>query len=192
MTTKQQFKIGDKVVYPAHNSIGTIIAISEEEIVGHNVQLYKIKFQKDNMLLHVPVDAAAESGLRVLNSKKYIDEHIISVLKSPSDKKEEAWRTYSSEYESKLNSGDLTLVAEIVRDLCESNNLTYSKRNLYDAALDRLVSEVSSVYDLSYETVKKRLVMITKGIAGNIEDVGVPVDELSKEDAGIKEKEEII
>ena len=167
---ENKFNIGEKVVYPSHKSIGTIIAVSEEEVAGTIVKLYKIKFQKDNMLLHVPVDAVMKSGLRVLNSKNYISEHVIPVLIAPSNKKEETWRSCSGEYEAKLNSGDLALIAEIIRDLCDSGNFTYSKRNVYDAALDRLASEVSSVYDISYEQAKQRLLMIRNGVARTIEE----------------------
>ncbi|MBQ4874727.1 MAG: CarD family transcriptional regulator [Rickettsiaceae bacterium H1] len=177
-----EFKIGDKVVYPSHKSIGSIIEISKEKIADTEVTFYKIEFQKDNMVLHVPVNAAIESGLRVLNSKNYISEHVIPVLREPSSKKDETWRNCSGEYEAKLNSGDLSLVAEIIRDLCDNGNFTYSKRNIYDSALDRLTSEVSSVYGISYESVKKRLLMIRNGLARTIEEsVGSSDKEIEKD-----------
>ncbi len=180
----QMFKVGDKVVYPSHKSIGTVLSISEEEVGGKKVNLYRISFQKDNMVLHIPVDTVLKSGLRILNSKEYISKDVIPVLFVASERKDEAWRSCSSEYEAKLNSGDLVLIAEIVRDLCVEGNFTYSKLNVYEAALDRLVSEVSSVYNISYERAKKRLLMIKKGLARSIEEANSDDVETEK----VKEK----
>lgn len=180
--TENQFTIGDKVVYPTHKGIGTVLSIGEKKFVDTTSLVYTIQFQKDNMVLHIPVEAAMRSGLRMINSKDYITNHVISVLRTTSTKKEEAWRNCSSEYEAKLHSGDLTLIAEIVRDLCDNGNFTYSKRNIYEAALDRLASEVSSVYGNTFEEAKQRILMIKRGLARTVEEHNISLDQETHEE----------
>lgn len=166
--TDDEFKVGDRVVYPSHKSIGIIVSIEQEEIAGTQVSLYKIKLEEENMILRVPVNAAVSSGLRCLGSKEYIDNNVIAVLRDVCGHKGENWRNCLGEYENKLNSGDLMLIAEVVRDLFTDGDMSYSKRNLYDAALNRLASEVSSVYSISNEDAKSHLIMIRRGLSKRI------------------------
>ena len=176
-----KFKVGENVVYPSHKSIGAVITIEEEQIAGTSISVYKVKFEKENMILHVPINAAIKSGLRPLNSKEYISEKVIAVLKMQLNKKDEAWRTCAAEYENKLNSGNLIMIAEVVRDLFNEGGATYSRRNVYEAALDRLVSEVSIVYSIPHNYAKERLLMIRRGLARTI------VEEMETEKEAIEE-----
>ena len=145
-TQRQGFKLNEKIVYPAHG-VGQITAFEEQEIAGMKLELLVITFEKDKMTLKVPFAKIDTVGLRKLSSSEEIDK-ALEVLKGKARVKRTMWSRRAQEYEAKINSGDLIAVAEVVRDLYRSDaqpEQSYSERQLYESALDRLVSEVAGV-----------------------------------------------
>ncbi len=143
---KLEFRPNDYVVYPAHG-VGQIISIEEQEVAGFKLELFVISFEKDKMTLRVPTNKITESGLRSLSSPDVIDQ-AMKTLKGKAKVKRAMWSRRAQEYEQKINSGDLISIAEVVRDLHRTDDQreqSYSERQLYEAALDRLTREVAAV-----------------------------------------------
>lgn len=146
------------IVYPPHG-VGQIQAIEEQEVAGYNLKLYVIHFVRDKMYVKVPVAKASELGLRRLSDKKHI-EQAMDVLYSKAKVKRTMWSRRAQEYETKINSGDIVSIAEVVRDLFKiDSHLTqsYSERQLYETALDRLCREVSLVQGKDLDGVIKQV-----------------------------------
>ena len=146
MTKANEFGTGDYVVYPTHG-VGRVMGIEKQEISGHLLKLIIIKFEKDRMTLRVPVDKAVVSGLRKLSSRKMMDT-ALATLKGRSRVKRTMWSRRAQEYEAKINSGDPVSIAEVVRDLhrgADQPDQSYSERQMYQAALDRLARELAAV-----------------------------------------------
>jgi len=144
------FKANDYVVYPAHG-VGKIINIEEQEIAGAKLELYVIDFEKDKMTLRVPTAKSESVGMRKLSDTAAV-EQALKTLKGRARVKRTMWSRRAQEYEAKINSGDLVLIAEVVRDLFRSDRQpeqSYSERQLYEAALDRMAREVAVVKELS-------------------------------------------
>ena len=147
---KIAFKMNDYVVYPAHG-VGKIINIEEQEIAGAKLELYVIDFEKDKMTLRVPTAKSESIGMRKLSDTAAV-EQAMKTLKGRARVKRTMWSRRAQEYEAKINSGDLVLIAEVVRDLFRSDRQpeqSYSERQLYEAALDRMAREVAVVKSLS-------------------------------------------
>jgi len=145
-TKKQKFKANDYVVYPAHG-VGKVLEIEEEEIAGIKLELYVVDFEKEKMRLRVPTAKAAGVGMRRLSTKNEID-NCLEVLGGRPRIKRTMWSRRAQEYEAKINSGNLVQVSEVVRDLFrteEQPEQSYSERQLYEAALDRMAREVAIV-----------------------------------------------
>ena len=145
---KLDFRPDEYVVYPAHG-VGQIISIEEQEIAGINLELFVVAFEKDKMTLRVPTHKAAEIGLRSLSSPEVVSRDM-STLKGKAKVKRAMWSRRAQEYEQKINSGDLIAIAEVVRDLHRNDDQreqSYSERQLYEAALERLTREVAAVAD---------------------------------------------
>jgi CarD family transcriptional regulator len=143
---KPDFRPNEFVVYPAHG-VGKIISIEEQEVAGINLELFVIAFEKDKMTLRVPTNKAVEIGMRSLSSPDVID-HALRTLKGKAKVKRAMWSRRAQEYEQKINSGDLIAIAEVVRDLHRADDQreqSYSERQLYEAALERLTREVAAV-----------------------------------------------
>lgn len=143
---KPDFSPNEFVVYPAHG-VGKIISIEEQEVAGINLELFVISFEKDKMTLRVPTNKAVEIGMRSLSSPDVID-HALRTLKGKAKVKRAMWSRRAQEYEQKINSGDLIAIAEVVRDLHRADDQreqSYSERQLYEAALERLTREVAAV-----------------------------------------------
>ena len=152
MTTKSEldFKIGDSVVYPAHG-VGKVTSIESQLIGGQKVELFVISFERDRMTLRVPIRKVENSGLRKLSTRKVM-ETALTTLKGRARVKRAMWSRRAQEYEAKINSGDLISISEVVRDLYRSDEQpeqSYSERQLYEAALDRIVREIAAVQKLS-------------------------------------------
>ena len=146
MADKLEFKRGDFVVYPAHG-VGRVEGIDTFAVAGENVMLYSISFEQDHMRLKVPVAKAKMSGLRRLSSRDRIRE-AISTLQGRSKVRRVMWSRRAQEYESKINSGDPVSIAEVVRDLhrgTDQPEQSYSERQIYQAALERLARELAAV-----------------------------------------------
>ena len=145
---KSEFRPNEYVVYPAHG-VGQIVSIEEQEIAGISMELFVISFEKDKMTLRVPTHKAAEIGLRSLSSPEVVSR-AMSTLKGKAKVKRAMWSRRAQEYEQKINSGDLIAIAEVVRDLHRNDDQreqSYSERQLYEAALERLTREVAAVAD---------------------------------------------
>src|ERR1700761_1276400 len=143
---KLGFDAGDLVVYPTHG-VGKIQAVENQEIAGHALTVFVVHFDKDRMTLRVPVAKAKNSGLRRLSTRKEMDA-ALTKLKGRSRAKRTMWSRRAQEYEAKINSGDPASIAEVVRDLYRNASQpeqSYSERQIYQAALDRLVREFAAV-----------------------------------------------
>lgn len=145
-TRKLDFKPDEYVVYPAHG-VGQIINIEEQEVAGIKLELFVISFEKDKMTLRVPTHKATEVGMRSLSSPDIV-AHALKTLRGKAKVKRAMWSRRAQEYEQKINSGDLIAIAEVVRDLHRTDDQreqSYSERQLYEAALERLTREVAAV-----------------------------------------------
>ena len=143
---KLEFRPNEYVVYPAHG-VGQIISIEEQEVAGFALELFVITFEKDKMTLRVPTNKAVEVGMRSLSSPDVINQ-AMKTLKGKAKVKRAMWSRRAQEYEQKINSGDLIAIAEVVRDLHRTDDQreqSYSERQLYEAALERLTREVAAV-----------------------------------------------
>ena len=143
---KLDFRPNDYVVYPAHG-VGQIISIEEQEVAGITLELFVISFEKDKMTLRVPTNKATSVGMRSLSSPDVINQ-AMKTLKGKAKVKRAMWSRRAQEYEQKINSGDLIAIAEVVRDLHRTDDQreqSYSERQLYEAALERLTREVAAV-----------------------------------------------
>ena len=143
---KYDFSPNDFVVYPAHG-VGKVISIEEQEVAGLKLELFVISFEKDKMTLRVPTDKAYEVGMRALSSPEIVDK-ALQTLRGKARVKRAMWSRRAQEYEQKINSGDLIAIAEVVRDLHrtdEQREQSYSERQLYEAALERLTREFAAV-----------------------------------------------
>ncbi len=143
---RADFHPNEFVVYPAHG-VGRIISIEEQEIAGLTLELFVVSFEKDKMTLRVPTNKATEIGMRSLSSPDLITK-ALETLKGKAKVKRAMWSRRAQEYEQKINSGDLMSIAEVVRDLHRTDDQreqSYSERQLYEAALDRLTREVAAV-----------------------------------------------
>ena len=140
------FRAGEAIVYPAHG-VGQITAVEEQEIAGFKLELYVVSFEKDKMVLRVPTAKAATVGMRKLAEPDLVKK-ALDTMSGRARVKRTMWSRRAQEYEAKINSGDILSIAEVVRDLYRSEaqpEQSYSERQLYEAALDRIVREISSV-----------------------------------------------
>jgi CarD family transcriptional regulator len=157
LTQRQGFKTNEFVVYPAHG-VGQILAIEEQEIAGAKLELFVINFIKDKMTLRVPTAKVANVGMRKLSEPALVKK-ALETLKGRARVKRTMWSRRAQEYEAKINSGDIVAIAEVVRDLYRSESQpeqSYSERQLYEAALDRLSREIAVVqHSTETEAVKE-------------------------------------
>jgi len=157
VTQRQGFKANEFVVYPAHG-VGQILAIEEQEIAGAKLELFVINFIKDKMTLRVPTAKVANVGMRKLSDPVLVKK-ALETLKGRARVKRTMWSRRAQEYEAKINSGDIVAIAEVVRDLYRSESQpeqSYSERQLYEAALDRLSREIAVVqHSTETEAVKE-------------------------------------
>jgi CarD family transcriptional regulator len=140
------FKTSEYIVYPAHG-VGQIVAIEEQEIAGLKLDLFVIVFEKDKMTLRVPTAKAEQVGMRKLAEQDTV-EKALEIVKGRARVKRTMWSRRAQEYEAKINSGDLISISEVVRDLHRATSQpeqSYSERQLYEAALDRMAREISAV-----------------------------------------------
>ena len=145
---RNDFRPNEFVVYPAHG-VGQIVSIEEQEIAGITLELFVVSFEKDKMTLRVPTHKATEIGMRALSSPDVVGR-AMTTLKGKAKVKRAMWSRRAQEYEQKINSGELIAIAEVVRDLHRNDDQreqSYSERQLYEAALERLTREVAAVED---------------------------------------------
>lgn len=158
MGKKAEFSPGDFVVYPTHG-VGKIVGIEEQEISGHELQLFVIKFETEKMTLRVPIEKAKGAGLRKLSSRPQM-ELALSTLRGRSRVNRAMWSRRAQEYAAKINSGDPISIAEVVRDLHRNAgqpDQSYSERQIYESALERLVRELAAVEKIDRIAATQRL-----------------------------------
>jgi len=164
-TQRQGFKTNEFIVYPAHG-VGQIMAIEEQEIAGAKLELFVINFIKDKMTLRVPTAKIVSVGMRKLAEAPLV-KRALETLKGRARIKRTMWSRRAQEYEAKINSGDIVAIAEVVRDLFRSDTQpeqSYSERQLYEAALDRLSREIAAVQKVTEtEAVKEIEAALAKG-----------------------------
>ena len=150
-SSKRQYKTKELVVYPSHG-VGKIIGIEEEEIAGDNLRLYVVSFEKEKMILRVPLHKADDAGMRRLSTKDEMDP-VVTTLKGRAKIKRTMWSRRAQDYQEKLNSGDPVKIAEVLRDLHRADDQpeqSYSERQMFQAALERLAREVAAVEKTDY------------------------------------------
>jgi CarD family transcriptional regulator len=162
---RPSFKLEEFIVYPAHG-VGQIVAIEEQEVAGFKLELYVISFAKDKMTLKVPTPKVVSVGMRKLAEPALVQK-ALDVLTGRARIKRTMWSRRAQEYEAKINSGDLIAIAEVIRDLYRSEaqpEQSYSERQLYEAALDRMAREIGAVQKLTEtETLKVIDTQLQKG-----------------------------
>jgi len=147
-----EFSVGDHVVYPAHG-VGQINAVETQDVAGYSLEVYVITFEHEKMTLRVPTKKAITSGLRPLAANDVVSK-ALTTLKGRARVKRTMWSRRAQEYEAKINSGDLISIAEVVRDLHRAENQpeqSYSERQLYESALDRMAREVAAIEKIDRE-----------------------------------------
>jgi len=155
---KLVFKVNELVVYPAHG-VGKISQIEEQEIAGAKLELYIVDFEKEKLRLKVPTSRAEQKGMRRLSDKGQIDA-ALKILKGRARIKRTMWSRRAQEYDAKINSGDIMAVAEVVRDLYRSERQpeqSYSERQLFEQALDRMAREIAAVKKIDDDQAVKEL-----------------------------------
>ena len=146
VSQRQGFKLNEFVVYPAHG-VGQITAIEEQEVAGFKLELFVISFSKDKLTLRVPTSKVSGVGMRKISDSETA-RRSLEILTGRARVKRTMWSRRAQEYETKINSGDINAIAEVVRDLYRSEaqpEQSYSERQLYEAALDRMVREIAAV-----------------------------------------------
>ena len=162
---KPDFSPNEFVVYPAHG-VGKIVSIEEQEIAGIRLELFVIAFEKDKMTLRVPTYKATDVGMRALSAPDVVTK-ALETLKGKARVKRAMWSRRAQEYEQKINSGVLMAIAEVVRDLHRADDQreqSYSERQLYEAALERLTREVAAVSGVDAAGAQKQVdqVLLTR------------------------------
>ncbi len=146
---KTGFKLNEYIVYPAHG-VGQIVGVEIQEVAGFSLELFVVSFIKDKMILKVPTSKVVNVGMRKLAETNTV-EKALGTLSGRARIKRTMWSRRAQEYEAKINSGDLVTIAEVVRDLYRSDTQpeqSYSERQLYEAALDRMAREIAAVRKL--------------------------------------------
>jgi CarD family transcriptional regulator len=160
---QEDFAEGDHVVYPTHG-VGKVERIAVEDIAGHRLELIHITFEENRMTLRVPVAKARSAGLRKLATRKSFDE-ALAVLKGRARVKRTMWSRRAQEYEAKINSGDPMAIAEVVRDLHRNAgqpDQSFSERQIYEAAMDRLAAELGALDQTDKATAASKLANFLK------------------------------
>jgi len=158
VSQRHGFKTSEWIVYPAHG-VGRIVTIEEQEIAGISLELFVITFEKDKMTLRVPTGKSQSVGMRKLADENTV-KRAMETLKGRARVKRTMWSRRAQEYEAKINSGDLISIAEVVRDLYRSESQpeqSYSERQLYEAALDRMAREIAVVEKLDERGAVQRI-----------------------------------
>ena len=178
-TEKKEYKTKDYVVYPKHG-VGQILSISSKKIGGIEVQCYDIKFEKDKAMGLLPINK--QSHLRPLSTINQVNKSI-SILKGKPKIKRSMWSRRAQEYEQKITSGKIYELAEVVRDLNKGDDImidqSYSERQLFEKAYERIASEFQIVLNLSLENTQKKL---DKALKRNIEKNDTTSPKIEKEE----------
>ena len=155
---RAEFRADDYVVYPAHG-VGRIVSIEASEVAGIPLEMFVISFEKDKMTVRVPTAKVASTGMRSLSSPDVVGK-AMDILKGRARVKRAMWSRRAMEYEAKINSGDLISIAEVVRDLFRAEDQpeqSYSERQLFEAAFERLTRELAAVESIGEAAAAKRV-----------------------------------
>ena len=158
---KLEFKIGEVVVYPKHG-VGEIMSVQAMEIASIKTDFYVVKMEQSKLTIRVPLDKQEEVGLRKISSKKIIEE-VFSTLKLKPKIRRIMWSRRAQEYEAKIFSGDPIKIAEVVRDLFRKNSQSeqsYSERQMFQIAIERLAREVAAVEKTDYFQSTEKIELI--------------------------------
>lgn len=173
---RQGFKLNEFVVYPAHG-VGQIVAIEEQEVAGFKLELFVISFSKDKLTLRVPTSKVTGVGMRKISDPDTA-KRSLEILTGRARIKRTMWSRRAQEYETKINSGDINAIAEVVRDLYRSEaqpEQSYSERQLYEAALDRMVREIAAVQKSNeIDALKTVEAQLQKGQSRSSKSLGPP------------------
>lgn len=157
-TLQTPFKVGDHIVYPAHG-VGRVVGIEKQVVASIELEVFVIAFEQDKMTLRVPTAKARSCGMRPLASKSVVED-ALKTLTGRARVKRTMWSRRAQEYEAKINSGDLVSIAEVVRDLHRGGDQpeqSYSERQLYESALDRMARELAAVENIDREAALQKL-----------------------------------
>ena len=160
---KIEFKTGETVVYPKHG-VGEITKIESMEIANIKTMFYVVKMEQSKLTIRVPVDKLEEVGLRKISSKKIIEE-VFQVLKLKPKIRRIMWSRRAQEYDAKIFSGEPIKIAEVVRDLFRKNTQaeqSYSERQMFQIAIERLAREVAAVEKTDYFQTTEKIETILK------------------------------
>ena len=152
------FRPGDHIVYPAHG-VGRVLGVEKQSVAGLDLDVFVISFEQDKMTLRVPTTKARSCGMRPLASGQVVTD-ALKTLQGRARIKRTMWSRRAQEYEAKINSGDLVSIAEVVRDLHRGGDQpeqSYSERQLYESALDRMARELAAVEKVDREVALTRL-----------------------------------
>jgi len=159
------FRTGEYVVYPAHG-VGQIVSIEDQEVAGLTLELFVISFEQDKLTLRVPVAKIKSVGMRKLADEDLVNKALETVT-GRARVKRTMWSRRAQEYEAKINSGDLIAISEVVRDLYRSDDQpeqSYSERQLFEQAMDRMSREIAAVNRL---TLTEAVQLIEKNLQKN-------------------------
>ncbi len=157
------FDVGDYVVYPKHG-VGRVTEIQNEEIAGMDLELYVLRFEKERMTLRVPTNKVEAIGMRKLSSDKTLKE-AMETLKGKPKVKRTMWSRRAQEYEAKINSGEIVLIAEVTRDLFRPDDQpeqSYSERQIFEAASSRLARELAAMDKTDEPTALEKVLDILR------------------------------
>ncbi|MES1198827.1 MAG: CarD family transcriptional regulator [Pseudomonadota bacterium] len=157
-TPPTAFKPGDHIVYPAHG-VGRVLGVEKQTMAGIDLEVFVISFEQDKMTLRVPTGKARTCGMRALASSAVVSD-AMKTLQGRARIKRTMWSRRAQEYEAKINSGDLVSIAEVVRDLHRGGDQpeqSYSERQLYESALDRMARELAAVENIAREAALEKL-----------------------------------
>ncbi len=166
MASKLPFSKGDYVVYPTHG-VGKVMGVEKQEIAGFQLQLFVISFDSEKMTLRVPIEKVKDSGLRKISSRDKMAS-AMTTLRGRARAKRTMWSRRAQEYEAKINSGDPVSIAEVVRDLHRAAgqpDQSYSERQMYEAALERLANELALVEKIDRDAATEKLESMLKKAA---------------------------
>lgn len=161
--SKLNFKVGDYAIYPSHG-VGKIAGIEKTLIANQEFSCYLMNFEREKLTIKIPASSAKKIGLRHPISKPEMDE-VFGILRSGIKKLKGMWSRRAQEYETKINSGDIILLAEVIRDLTrdiEDSERSYSERIIYETAIYRLASEYAAIYKIDFEEAKDKIITTAK------------------------------
>lgn len=165
ITQRAGFKTGEYIVYPAHG-VGLIQSIEEQEVAGLSLELFVIAFEQDKLTLRVPVAKIKSVGMRKLAEPEAVTK-ALEIVSGRARVKRTMWSRRAQEYEAKINSGDINAISEVVRDLYRSDDQpeqSYSERQLFEQAMDRMSREIGAVNKITLTEAAK---LITKSLSKN-------------------------